>query len=243
MIINSLFLNTPKILCIVKSMKNPDYCSQCSGEYERILRQGPLFSGLNPMDLERVSRLVIRRKFRKGQLIISEGQELEGFYIVISGQAKVYKMSSGGKQQILHLVSPGGTFAEVAAFTKGFSPANASAITDSQVFFLFKNDLIKLIRDNPQISLNMLASMSLYLRHMVAVIEGLALKDVSARLAKYLLDAADHKNGWPAIEIKLDITKKELASRLGTISETLSRTLNKFKSKKIIKVAGNKITI
>lgn len=220
-------------------MKNPDYCTNCSAEYEQIIRRVPLFSGLNPMDLERVSRLVVRRKFRKGQLIISEGQELEGFYIVISGQVKVYKLASDGKQQILHLVAPGGTFAEVAAFTKGFSPANASAIIDSEVFFLFKNDLVKLIRDNPQISLNMLASMSQYLRHMVAVIEELALKDVSARLAKYLLDLAPGQ----VAEIKLAITKKELAARLGTISETLSRTLNKFKSKKIIKVAGNRIAI
>jgi CRP/FNR family transcriptional regulator len=220
-------------------MKNPDYRNQCGQEYERILRQVPLFSGLNPMDLERVSRMVVRRKFRKGQLIISEGQELDGFYIVISGQVKVYKLSQDGKQQILHLVAPGGTFAEVAAFTKGFSPANASATTDSEVFFLFKNDLIKLIRDNPQISLNMLASMSQYLRHMVTVIEELSLKDVPARLAKYLLDLAPGQ----VTEIKLAITKKELASRLGTISETLSRTFNKLNSKKVIKVSGNKISI
>ncbi|MEK7309985.1 MAG: Crp/Fnr family transcriptional regulator [Planctomycetota bacterium] len=224
-------------------MKNPDYRNQYSKEYEQVIRQVPLFSGLSPLDLERVSRLVIRRKFRKGQLIISEGQELEGFYIVISGQVKVYKLSSDGKQQILHLVAPGGTFAEVAAFTKGFSPANASAITDSEVFFLFKNDLIKLIRDNPQISLNMLASMAQYLRHLVAVIEELALKDVPARLAKYLMDLAAGQGERSVIEIKLVITKKELAARLGTISETLSRTLNKLKSKKVIKVAGNRITI
>ena len=220
-------------------MKNPDYRNQYSKEYEQVIRQVPLFSGLNGLDLERVSRLVVRRKFRKGQLIISEGQELEGFYIVISGQVKVYKLSPDGKQQILHLVAPGGTFAEVAAFTKGFSPANASAIIDSEVFFLFKNDLIKLIRDNPQISLNMLASMSKRLLHMVGVIEELALKDVPARLAKYLLDSAPGQ----VTEIKLAITKKELAARLGTISETLSRTLNKFRSKKVIKVAGNRITI
>ena len=119
------------------------------------------------------------------------------------------------------------------------SPANASATIDSEVFFLFKNDLIKLIRDNPQISLNMLASMSQYLRHMVTVIEELALKDVPARLAKYLLDLAPGQ----VMEIKLAITKKELAARLGTISETLSRTLNKFKSKKVIKVSGNRIAV
>jgi len=107
------------------------------------------------------------------------------------------------------------------------------------VFFLFKNDLIKLIKDNPQISLNMLASMSQYLRHMVTVIEELALKDVPARLAKYLLDLAPGQ----VMEIKLAITKKELAARLGTISETLSRTLNKFKSKKVIKVSGNRIAV
>jgi CRP/FNR family transcriptional regulator len=209
-------------------------------EYEKILKHVPLFFGLNSLDLERVSRLVIRRKFKKGQTIISEGQALEGFYIVIAGQIKVYKLSSGGKEQILHIITAGDTFAEVSAFTSRHSPANAQALTDSEVFFMFTNDLIRLIRDNPQLSLNMLASMSRYLRHMVAIIDELSLKDVPARLAKYLLDLSVTSGRK---EVKLPITKRELAARLGTISETLSRTLNKLKSKRVIKVADNKITI
>lgn len=191
------------------------------------------------MDLERISRLVIRRRFRKGQLIISEGRELEGFYILISGQAKVYKLSGRGQEQILHIVVPGGTFAEAAAFTSGVSPAHVSAMADSQAFFLFNSDLIKLIKDRPQIALNMLASMSRYLRQMVSVIEDVSLKDVPARLAKYLLES----DSGPGSKIILPITKKELAARLGTISETLSRTLNKFRLKGVVKVAGNKIAI
>ena len=209
-------------------------------EYEKILKQVPLFSGLNSLDLERVSRLVIRRKFKKGQTIISEGQALEGFYIVIAGQIKVYKFSPDGKEQILHIIHPGESFAEVAAFTDGRSPANAMSLIDSDVFFLFKDDMIRLVKDNPQLSLNMLASMSRYLRHMVSIIDELSLKDVPARLAKYMLDLAIASHNR---ELKLPITKKDLASRLGTISETLSRTFNKLKSRKIIKINGDKITV
>ncbi|MDI6733151.1 MAG: Crp/Fnr family transcriptional regulator [Planctomycetota bacterium] len=224
-------------------MKNPNVLGP--KDYEKILKQVPLFSGLNPLDLERVSRLVIRRKVSKGQIIITEGQELDGFYIVISGLIKIYKLSSEGKEQILHLVKRGDTFAEVTAFVGKDSPANALAMTDSEVFFLFGNDLLRLVKDNPQISLNMLASMSQYLRRLVTLIEEISLKDVPTRLSKYLLDLAVSSGvtGKAIVEVQLPTTKKELASRLGTISETLSRALNKFKSKKVIRVSGNRITI
>jgi CRP/FNR family transcriptional regulator len=213
----------------------------CAKDYERILKSVPLFSGLNSMDLERVSRLVIRRKVKKGQVIISENQALDGFYIVLSGQVKVYKLSPDGKEQIIHIIYPGESFAEAAAFTDGRSPANAQAMVESEVFFIFKNDIVRLVKDNPQLSLNMLASMSRYLRHMVSVIDELSLKEVPARLAKYLLDLSVTGK---TKEIKLPTTKQELASRLGTVSEVLSRAFSKLKSKRIIKAeGGNKITI
>lgn len=216
-----------------------------SVEYENILRQVPLFSGLNGLDLERISRLVLKRKFRKGQLIVSEGQELDGFYVVIAGLVKVYKLSEGGKEQILHIVGPGGSFAEVAVFTNGLCPANVMAIADSEVFFIFRDDLLKLIKDNPQLALNMLASMSRYLRTLVTVIDELALKEVPARLSKYLLDLSivARVKGKPVLEVKLPISKGELSARLGTVGETLSRALHKLKSRKIINVKGDRITI
>jgi len=222
-------------------MKRPDYLAAADAlQYERLLKRVPLFSGLNAMDMERISRLVIRHKYPKGKNIITEGQELEGFYIVISGQVKVYKLSAGGNEQILHIVSPGGTFAEAAAFTSGISPANAAAISDSECFFIFKDDLIKLIRNYPQISLNMMASLSQYLRHLVSMVEEISLRDVPARLAKYLLELMAESD---TKDLKLLITKTELAKRLGTVSETLSRTLSRLKSKRIIKVDGSRITI
>lgn len=212
----------------------------CTKDYERILKSVPLFSGLNGMDLERVSRLVIRRKFNKNEAIISENQPLDGFYIVLEGKVKVYKLSHGGKEQIIHIIYPGESFAEAAAFTNGRSPASAQAMVDSEVFFIFKNDIIRLVKENPQLSLNMLASMARYLRHMVSIIDELSLKEVPARLAKYLLDlSALGRNK----EIKLPTSKQELASRLGTVSEVLSRSFSKLKSKKVVGIKGNKITI
>jgi CRP/FNR family transcriptional regulator len=209
-------------------------------EYEKLIRQVPLFSGLNSFDVERISRLVIRRKIRKGQVIITEDQLLEGFYIVISGQIKVYKLSASGKEQIIHIVSSGDTFAEAAAFTSRHAPANAAAMIESEIFFMFTEDLIRLIKDTPQLSLNILASMSKYLRHLVNIIDELSLKEIPARLAKYLIDLSVKTNSK---EIKLPISKKELSSSLGTVSEVISRTLGKLKSKKVIKVKGDIISI
>lgn len=214
-------------------------------QYQTTLKQVPLFIGLSGIDLERVSRAAVLRRFPKGQVIITDGQSLEGFYVVTGGAVKVYKLSEEGKEQTLHIITPGGTFAEATVFTNGISPANAAAITDCEVFFIFNDALIRLIKETPQLALNMLASMSRYLRSLVAVIDELSLKDVPARLGKYLLDLSitSGKPGRPATEVTLPISKKELASRLGTISETLSRALHKLKSKRIIKVSASRITI
>lgn len=209
-------------------------------KHEQLLKQAPIFSGLNGLDLQRVSRLIVKRKVAKSETIITEGQALDGFYVVIKGLVKVYKLSSDGKEQIIHVINPGESFAEAAAFTDGRSPANATALTDTEIFFIFKSDIIRLVKDNPQLALNMIASMSRYLRHMVSIIDELSLKEVPARLAKYLLDLSVQTKKK---EITLPTTKKELASRLGTVSEVLSRALNKLKSKRTIKISGDKITI
>jgi CRP/FNR family transcriptional regulator len=91
----------------------------------------------------------------------------------------------------------------------------------------------------------MIASLSHWLRKFVSLIEELSLKDVSARLSKYLMDLScqSGRSSERGIEFELDINKSQLASQLGTISETLSRALRKLRDKKIIRVEGNKITI
>ena len=210
-----------------------------------ILKRCPLFAGLKEVDLKKIRALGSVKQFRKKEILFGQGEEAKGFYVVLSGKIKLYKISPEGKEQILHVVSSPDAFAEAALFVEGNYPAFAEALVDSQLLFFPKRNFVQLIEKNPQLSINMIVSLSQYLRKFASLIEELSLKEVSSRIAKYLLDLTfkSTQEGKSANEVELDVSKSQLASRLGTISETLSRTLAKMKTRGIIDVKKNRIRI
>jgi CRP/FNR family transcriptional regulator, dissimilatory nitrate respiration regulator len=201
----------------------------------------PLFSGLDEAQLQDLAMIVIDQIFRRGQTIFLEGEEGTGFYVVISGKVKVYKLSPDGKEQILHIFGPGEPFAEVPVFAGQRFPANAEALEESRLFFFPREAFLELIRRHPSLALNMLAVMSRRLRQLAGLVEDLSLKEVPARLAAYLLYQSDRREG--TVEFELDIPKGQLASLLGTIPETLSRMLAKMVKEGLIESSGPRIKI
>jgi CRP-like cAMP-binding protein len=210
-----------------------------------LLRRCPLFAGLKEEDLKKIRAIASLKRVGKKEVLFSEGEEAKGFYVILSGKVKLYKISPEGKEQILHVVSAPDAFAEAALFLEGNYPAFAEALSDGQLLFFPKRDFIQLIGRNPQLSINMIISLSHFLRKFASLIEELSLKEVSSRIAKYLIDLSLKlsKEGKSPQEVELDLSKTQLASKLGTISETLSRTLAKMKAKGIIDVKKNKILI
>jgi len=210
-----------------------------------LLRRCPLFAGLKEEDLKRIRAIASLKKVQKKEILFSDGEEARGFYVILSGKIKLYKVSVEGKEQILHIVSAPDAFAEAALFLEGSYPAFAEALTDCQLLFFPKRDFIRLIEKNPQLSINMIVTLSHYLKRFTSLIEELSLKEVSSRVAKYLIDLQmkSTKEGKSPKEVELDLSKTQLALKLGTISETLSRTLAKMKAKGIIDVKRSKILI
>jgi CRP/FNR family transcriptional regulator len=210
-----------------------------------ILKRSSLFSGLTGKDLEKVRAIAINKKYQKGEPIFSEGQKATGFFVNLSGQVKVYKLSADGREQILHIIGPGEAFAEAALFTGSAYPAFAEALNDARVLYFPKETFVSLIRDNPQLSLNMIGGLSAFLRRFVDLVEELSLKDVSARLSKYLLDVSVQRGRKQeeGTVFELEVSKTQLASRLGTISETLSRTFRKLQNRNVVRVEGKRITV
>ncbi len=153
------------------------------------------------------------------EIIFSEGEPASGFYILLSGRLKIYKLSLEGKEQILHIIEPGEPFAEVALFSETKFPAYAEAIEKSEVMFLSRNAFRQLIGNDPSIAMNMLAILSQRLKYFTRLIEDLSLKEVPQRLAAYLLFLARREG---SDHVSLGISKGQLASLLGTIPETLS---------------------
>jgi CRP/FNR family transcriptional regulator len=204
-----------------------------------------LFAGLREDDFRKIRAIGSPRRVGKNEILFGEGQEAKGFYVILSGKVKLYKVSPEGKEQILHVVSPPEAFAEAALFLEGTYPAFGEALADSQLLFFPKRDFVHLIEKNPQLSINIIVSLSHFLKKFTSLIEELSLKEVSSRIAKYLLDLSvkASKEGKSPKEVELDLSKTQLASKLGTISETLSRTLAKMKTKKIIDVKRSRILI
>jgi len=210
-----------------------------------LLMRCPLFAGLNEEELKKIRSICLLKKVKKKEIIFSEGQEARGFYVALSGKVKIYKVSPDGKEQILHVIGAPDSFAEAALFLEGIYPAFAEALSDGQLLFIPKKDFIHLIEKNPRLSLNMIASLSHFLRRFASLIEELSLREVSSRVAKYLIDLSLRSSRGEEVpkEVDLDLTKTQLASKLGTISETLSRTLAKMKSQRVIDVRKNRILI
>lgn len=210
-----------------------------------ILKKIYLFSGLGDNDLVVLAQLAISRNFPRETPIFWEGREAQGFYILLTGQVKLVKSSWEGKEYILRLVVPGETFGEAAVLAESTYPVSAITLEDCQTLFFPKLDFLNLLTASPRLARNMMATMSHLLYHLTRQLEDLSLKEVSARLAQYLLQRCQESHGQVAAGLSFDlpVTKTHLAAYLGTISETLSRTLARFKALGVIQVNKSRITI
>jgi CRP/FNR family transcriptional regulator len=201
----------------------------------------PLFNGLPEDQITAIGKIAVEKRINKGEIIFSEGDEGKGFFIIAEGRVKVFKVSSEGKEQILHIFGPGQPFGEGPVFTGQRFPANAQAIDKTRALFFPRISFVNLISANPSLALNMLAIMSKKLRQFAVQIENLSLKEMPARLASYLIFLADEQKTDNLVTLK--ISKGQLASTLGTIPETLSRVFAKLSGQNLISVEGKNITL
>lgn len=201
----------------------------------------PLFKELPQKylnDLTSISRKIF---FEKDQVVFTQEEQANGFYVVISGRVKVYKLSLEGKEQILHVFGPGEPIGEVPVFAGETFPANAQALNSSELAFFPRRELRDLFSKDPSLAMNMLAVLAKRLREFTVLIEDLSLKELSNRLAAYIIHLQDIQHR--AEEVVLDISKGNLANILGTSQESLSRMFKKMNDLGIIKVDKRNIQI
>ncbi|MCG8473064.1 MAG: Crp/Fnr family transcriptional regulator [Desulfobacterales bacterium] len=210
-------------------------------EVHTLLASVPLFQGLEAHDIEMLAGLAVRKSYRKGELVFSEGDPGDGFYIVAEGKAKIYKTSPEGKEQILHIFGPGEPIGEVAVFAGMPFPANATILAKSALLFFPREAFTRLIAKEPGLAMKLLAVLSKRLKQFTVQIENLSLKEVPGRIAGHLLFLSREQNNRE--EVELTISKGQLASLLGTIPETLSRIQSRMTSEGLISVSGRRITL
>ncbi|PLY06026.1 MAG: Crp/Fnr family transcriptional regulator [Desulfuromonas sp.] len=198
-----------------------------------------LFTALKDADIELLTAICKQRVVNKGEILFEEGEPAVGFYIVAEGKVKVYKLSAEGRERILHVILPGNSFADAAIFDNCCYPAFAEALTQATLIFFPKNDFLDLLHNHSQLAINMIAGLSRYLRVFAGQIEDLTFRDVPARLARFLTTLVEGES----TVVVLPLSKSQLASNLGTTSETLSRTLRKLADEELISVQGKNIDI
>jgi CRP/FNR family transcriptional regulator len=209
----------------------------------RALRQCRLFSDLSQESLAVIAAMVVPRRLAKGDYLFHLGTPAEGFYVVQSGAVNIHRVNAMGKEQVIAVFRSGQSFAEAAVASEGGYPADARALEASTILLVPKADFIALLRREPSLALRMLGSMSLHLRDLVGKLDDMKLKDVESRLAHWLLKHCPPPLAAKPVTIQLDRTKRVLAAELGTVSETLSRTLAKWRELHLVRVGGKTITV
>ncbi len=205
-----------------------------------VLSHCPLFGGVKGPHLATLEGMAKWEKVQAGQSVFRQGDPCPGVYIVAEGLVRIYKLSPSGKEHVLHLVSPGQTFAEVAAIGGFNCPANAQAIADSRCLLLPTEPFMRALKTNHQLCLEIMAGMCLWVRSLVGLLEDITLRDALARTAR-LINTLTAENG--AAEVQLPSLKKHIASHLNLTSETLSRTLRRLDEAGVIQSDGQNLRV
>ena len=213
------------------------------------------FTELSDSELQDVYSFCKFRTCKEKEIIFFETEPYIGFFAVLIGKVKIYKISPEGREHIIHFINPPNTFAEAPLFEKYwnespgkiFYPANAMSLEDdTEVVLVPADKLVELTKGNITICYKLISSLSKRLRNLNKHIETLVLSDVYNRVCKYFYTQAGKQitsTNQNSIEFELEINKNDLASYLGTISETLSRCLKKIQDEGLIQVNGKNILI
>ncbi|MHC4984873.1 MAG: Crp/Fnr family transcriptional regulator [Planctomycetota bacterium] len=204
------------------------------------LKSVPAFSALSDNALADLAAACRVRSCRDGEAVFAADADAEAFFLILTGQVKVFRTSPKGDEQILHLYGPGKAFAEAAFWAGGRYPANAQAVSESSLLAVPRRAVEAALAKDPSLAAGMLLGMSRKLQEFADLIDDLSLKEVPARLAGVLLAEAEAAGAYT---FELTQTKRQLAARIAAAPETLSRALKKLTDDRLIDVEGPRIAL
>lgn len=190
--------------------------------------------------MQALSQRAVERHFAPDEMLFWEGEPCAGIFLLLQGTVRIFKTSPGGREMVLALETAPSTVAELPLFDGGPYPASVRAVEPVVSLFVNKNDFQNVCRQYPDVALKILAVVGRRLRHLVGVVESMTFGSVTQRLARLLLDTAKQSGGN---EFDLPLTHQELASRLGTVREVVSRNLARFRAEGLIRIQGHQLRI
>jgi CRP/FNR family transcriptional regulator len=203
------------------------------------LKELLFFRGLPEEQIDLLAKSMADRVYEPGEIIATENQPMRGFYLVVTGQVKLFRMTAEGKEQTIYVFGPGEPFCMCGLFEGGRCPANAQAMERTRVLSMRAGDLERLAAREPQVMFNLLALMSRRVQSAMDLIESLSLKELPERLAVFLL-RLDRDPDEPDL-VRLPMTHRELAKVVGASPEAVSRALKRMAEADLLAVSGRDI--
>lgn len=209
------------------------------------LKRTKLFEELDENTLRVLADRAFERRFQKDEVLFVAGEEARGLYVIVDGAVRAFRGTLDGREQVIHVERAGATIAEVPVFDDGPYPSTAAAEEDTTVLFIDKRDVQHLCLEHPEITLAALKVLAGRLRRCAELVEALSLREVGQRLARFLLAEA-RRNGAPTengISINLSQTNQQIAARIGSVREVVSRAFTRLQHDGLIIVEGRRLLI
>lgn len=227
-----------------KANKCDGHCVNC--QHKMCATKVPIFTNLENKQIEMVTNLITRKKYKKGEVVFLQGSFLDGLYIINSGKIKIFKYTKEGKEQILYILSEGDFFGELSLLKAEEVGFNAEAIEDVNICMIQKKDFDQILASHPEISVKILEIIGGRLSKLETLVQSLGTKDIEARIAQMLLELAEEFGVQKKdhIEMEIPLTREDMANFIGVTRETISRKLSSLQDEGVIDLIGNKkITI
>jgi CRP/FNR family cyclic AMP-dependent transcriptional regulator len=210
-----------------------------------VLRTVPIFSELSDEDIASLAHLALRKRYPKDTVVFFENEEGDFFFTILEGRIKVTILGDDGREVILSVLGPGDFFGEMALLDNEPRSATAIAVEESELLSLHRNDFQTVLNDNRSITSALIRVLSARLRRANHQISTLALLDVYGRVARVIVDMA-REEGKRLRDGRIAFrraTHQEIANRIGTTRETVTRMLKDLERQGLIHVEGKEIVV
>ncbi len=215
-------------------------CTDCGND--QCIRSVPLFASLDPEFLHALTDEMEHRTYKKGELIVREGEPGQWFTVIREGSAKAYRITPDGREQILYIFPENDYFGARFLFTGDKVPYSVEALEETRVCMLSKSQFSHLLSEHSEIAMEIIEAMAKRMSRLESVMQSMGARNAEMRVAALLLDFKDSygqmSGDYPIITLPL--SREGLANYLGLARETLSRKFSQLEEEGIIESVGNK---